>query len=76
MISFIIAAIVCLVCAFFCAYWAIDRAERGTRAPDEFIVKQLTAGAWFFGVLCITFLAAAGFIEAMSPPSEVSNVRE
>ena len=41
----------------------MDRAENGKGPGDEFVAKQLTAGAWFFGVLCVTFLAASAYLE-------------
>ena len=58
-----IAALVCLVLTFFCGTNAVDQAAKGTNPQNEFLAKQFTAGAWFFGVLCLTFLGIAGVLE-------------
>lgn len=63
MISCYIAAVVCLVLTFFCGANAVMQASGGTNPQNEFLAKQFTAGAWFFGVLCLTFLGMAGVLE-------------
>ena len=63
MISCYIAAVVCLVLTFFCGANAVMQAAGGTNPQNEFLAKQFTAGAWFFGVLCLTFLGMAGVLE-------------
>ena len=63
MISCYIAAAVCLVLTFFCGANAVTQAADGTNPQNEFLAKQFTAGAWFFGVLCLTFLGMAGALE-------------
>lgn len=63
MISSFIGAIICFIFAFFCGYWAIDRAEHGSNSGDEYMAKQLVAGAWFFGVLCVFLLAFCALME-------------
>ena len=63
MISCYIAAAVCLVLTFFCGSNAVTQAGEGTNPQNEFLAKQFTAGAWFFGVLCLTFLGMAGALE-------------
>ena len=57
------AAFVCLVLTFFCGANAVMQASGGTNPQNEFLAKQFTAGAWFFGVLCLTFLGMAGVLE-------------
>ena len=63
MISCYIAAAVCLVLTLFCGANAVTQAGVGKNAENEFLAKQFTAGAWFFGVLCLTFLGMAGVLE-------------
>ena len=63
MISCYIAAAVCLVLTFFCGANAVMQASGGTNPQNEFLAKQFTAGAWFFGVLCLIFLGMAGVLE-------------
>ena len=63
MISCYIAAAVCLILTFFCGANAVMQASGGTNPQNEFLAKQFTAGAWFFGVLCLTFLGMAGVLE-------------
>lgn len=63
MISCYIAAVVCLVLTFFCGANAVTQAADGTNFQNELLVKQFTAGAWFFGVLCFIFLGMAGALE-------------
>ena len=58
-----IAAAVCLVLTFFCGTNAVTQAAEGDNPQNEFLAKQFTAGAWFFGVICLTFLSIAGFLE-------------
>ena len=48
---------------FFCGANAVMQAGEGTNPQNEFLAKQFTAGAWFFGVLCLTFLGMAGVLE-------------
>lgn len=57
-----IAAAVCLILTFFCGSNAVSQAGEGTNPQNEFLAKQFTAGAWFFGVLCLTFLGMAGVV--------------
>lgn len=63
-----IAAVVCLVLTFFCGSNAVTQAAEGTNPQNEFLAKQFTAGAWFFGVLCLTFLGIAGVLEYYDIP--------
>ena len=63
MISCYITAAVCLVLTFYCGANAVTQAAGGTNPQNEFLAKQFTAGAWFFGVLCLTFLGMAGVLE-------------
>lgn len=63
MVACYIAAMVCLILTFFCGSNAVSQAAGGTNPQNEFLAKQFTAGAWFFGVLCLTFLGMAGALE-------------
>ena len=63
MIACYVAAVICLVLTFFCGTNAVTQAAGGTNPQNEFLAKQFTAGAWFFGVLCLTFLGMAGALE-------------
>lgn len=63
MIACYTAAVVCLVLTFFCGDNAVMQAAGGTNPQNEFLAKQFTAGAWFFGVLCLTFIGMAGVLE-------------
>lgn len=58
-----IAAAVCLVLTFFCVTNAVTQAAGGNNPQNEFLAKQFTASAWFFGVICLTFLGIAGVLE-------------
>lgn len=68
MVVAILAGILCSILAVFCAYWAIDRAQNGTGDGDEYITKQLTAGAWASGCVSVAFFATAAWIEYTTPP--------
>ena len=63
MIAYYVAALVCLILTFFCGANAVTQAAGGTNPQNEFLAKQFTAGAWFFGVLCLTFFGMAGVLE-------------
>ena len=63
MIACYVAAVICLVLTFFCGTNAVTQAAGGKNPQNEFLAKQFTAGAWFFGVLCLTFLGMAGALE-------------
>ena len=63
MIACYIAVLVCLILTFFCGVNSVTQAAGGTNPQNEFLAKQFTAGAWFFGVLCLTFLGMAGVLE-------------
>ena len=58
-----IAAVVCLVLTFFCGANTVMQAAGETNPQNEFLAKQFTAGAWFFGVFCLTFLGIVGVLE-------------
>lgn len=63
MIACYVAAVVSFILTFFCGSNAVTQAADGTNPQNEFLAKQFTAGAWFFGVLCLTFLGMAGVLE-------------
>lgn len=63
MASCFVAAVVCLILTFFCGSNAVMQADKAKFSEHEYLTKQFTAGAWFFGVLCLTFLGMAGVLE-------------
>lgn len=63
MIACYVAAVVSFILTFFCGFNAVAQAAGGTNPQNEFLAKQFTAGAWFFGVICLTFLGMAGVLE-------------
>lgn len=63
MIACYVAAVVSFILTFFCGSNAVTQAADGKNPQNEFLAKQFTAGAWFFGVLCLTFLGMTGVLE-------------
>lgn len=52
--SSIIAFILCLVCAAYAVGICYsDKHDKSPGATGEFLVRNLTAGAWFFGVVAV-----------------------
>ena len=73
------AAFVCLVLTFFCGANAVMQADKGKFPEHEYLKKQFTTGAWFFGVLCLTFLGMAGvlkYVDISVTPVESEEVLE
>lgn len=60
----IIASSVCFIFTLVCGYWAAEFALKGEAPQHEFVCKQLTAGAWLFGMLTVVILVGAGFFAA------------
>jgi hypothetical protein len=61
-IIMLISALGCFIIAFYCGYWALETADKGSDPQHEFVIRQLTAGAWTFGLLFVASLVAAVFI--------------
>lgn len=59
MIVYIIAAIVCIISAWFLFYWTTYGVEQ--KYPEQFL-KQMVAGCWFLIGMAIILMVAAPII--------------
>lgn len=59
----VVAAVGCFIMAFFCGYWALHKVQyaKEDQPHYEYAIKQLTAGAWTFGLLFVACMVGATF---------------